>query len=346
MKVLVTGSNGFIGSSLCRYLKAKQIETVGFDICDPVTRLPSLLKECDFAFHFAGVNRSSNDKDFVDANVCLTRDLIDAIKESERKIGFYYPSSIRVDRGDIFAKTKLQAEEIIKNADKVGVISAHIDRICNVFGPGCRPNYNSVVATWCYNVSHGIQCRIDDQETVIKLVYVYDLCEYLYQMLNGKVVALQTNEINLGDLYQKINDFSNNIVLSDDFSKKLYATYLSYVENEHSSFLIHSDNRGRFSELIKSREFGQVSLNVIKPGETKGGHYHFRKTERFFIIKGEVLAKLDGLNGPKDARLTVGDYIDIAPLVKHSFINVGQDDAYMIIYCDEAYSPDDTDTYR
>lgn len=346
MKVLVTGSNGFIGSSLCRYLKAKQIETVGFDICDSVTLLPSLLKDCDFVFHFAGVNRSGNDKDFVDGNVCLTRDLIDAIKESGRKIGFYYPSSIRVDRADIFAKTKLQAEEIIKNADKAGTISAHIERICNVFGPGCRPNYNSVVATWCYNVSHGIQCRIDDQESVIKLVYVYDFCEYLYQLLNGEEAPLQTHEINLGDLYQKINGFSNNIVLSDDFSKKLYATYLSYVENEYSSFLIHSDNRGSFSELIKSRELGQVSLNVIKPGETKGGHYHFRKTERFFIIKGEVLAKLDGLNGSKDVRLTVGDYIDVAPLVKHSFINVGQDDAYMIIYCDEAYSPGDADTYR
>lgn len=346
MKVLVTGSSGFIGSSLCRYLKAKQIETVGFDICDPVTRLPSLLKDCDFVFHFAGVNRSNNDKDFVDCNVRFTSDLIEAIKESGKKVGFYYPSSIRVDRGDIFAKTKLQAEEIIKNADKAGVISAHIDRICNVFGPGCHPNYNSVVATWCYNISHGIQCRIDDQKAVIKLVYVYDLCEYLYQLLNGKVVPLQTHEINLGDLYQKINDFSNNIVLSDDFSKKLYATYLSFVENEYSSFFIHSDNRGSFSELIKSREFGQVSLNVIKPGETKGGHYHFRKTERFFIIKGEVLAKLDRLNGSKDVRLTVGDYIDVAPLVKHSFMNVGQEDAYMIIYCDEAYSPDAADTYR
>lgn len=346
MKALVTGSNGFIGSSLYRYLKAKQIETVGFDVCDPVTRLPSLLKDCDFVFHFAGVNRSADDKDFVDGNVRFTSDLIEAIKESGKKVGFYYPSSIRVDRGDIFAKTKLQAEEIIKNADKGGVISAHIDRICNVFGPGCRPNYNSVVATWCYNVSHGIQCRIDDQEAVVKLVYVYDFCEYLYQLLNWKVVPLQMHEINLGDLYQKINDFSNNIVLSDDFSKKLYATYLSYVENEYSSFLIHSDNRGSFSELIKSGEFGQVSLNVIKPGEIKGGHYHFRKTERFFIIKGEVLARLDGLNGSKDVRLTAGDYIDIAPLVKHSFINVGQEDVYMIIYCDEAYSPDGADTYR
>lgn len=346
MKVLVSGSKGFIGSSLCKYLKAKQIETVGCDICDPVTCLPFLIKDCDFVFHFAGVNRSVGDMDFVDGNVRFTSDLIKAIKESGKKVGFYYPSSIRVDRGDIFAKTKLQAEEIVKNADKAGVISAHIDRICNVFGPGCRPNYNSVVATWCYNISHGIQCRIDDQEAVIKLVYVYDLCEYLYQLLNGEEAPLQTHEINLGDLYQKINDFSDNIVLSDDFSKKLYATYLSYVENEYSSFLIHSDNRGSFSELIKSREFGQVSLNVIKPGEKKGGHYHFRKTERFFIIKGEVLAELDGLNGSKDVRLTVGDYIDVAPLVKHSFINVGQEDAYMIIYCDEAYSPDDADTYR
>lgn len=346
MKVLVTGSNGFIGSSLCKYLKAEQIETVGFDICDSVTRLPSLLKDCDFVFHFAGVNRSADDKDFVDGNVRFTSDLIEAIKESGKKVGFYYPSSIRVDRGDIFAKTKLQAEEIIKIADKAGVISAHIDRICNVFGPGCSANYNSVVATWCYNLSHGIQCRIDDRETVIKLVYVYDLCECLYQLVNGKDLPLQTHEIKLGDLYQKINDFRNNIVFQDDFSKKLYATYLSYVDEDSSLFIIHSDNRGSFSELIKSKEFGQVSLNAIKPGETKGGHYHFRKTERFFIIKGEVLAKLDGPNGSKDVRLTVGDYIDVAPLVKHSFINVGQDDAYMIIYCDEAYSPDDTDTYR
>lgn len=346
MKVLVTGSNGFIGSSLCRYLKAKQVETVGFDIRDTVERLSSLLKDCDFVFNFAGVNRSADDKDFVDGNVRFTNDLIEAIKESGKKIGFYYPSSIRIDRGDIFAKTKLQAEESVKSADEAGVISAHIDRICNVFGPGCRPNYNSVVATWCYNVSHGIQCRIDDQETVIKLVYVYDLCEYLYQMLNGKVVALQTNEIKLGDLYQKINGFRNNIVFQDDFSKRLYATYLSYVDEYSSSFLVHSDNRGSFSEIIKSGGFGQVSLNVIKPGETKGGHYHFRKTERFFIIKGEVLAKLDGLNGSKDVRLTVGDYIDVAPLVKHSFINIGKEDAYMIIYCDEAYSPDGPDTYR
>lgn len=346
MKVLVTGSNGFIGSSLCRYLNAKQVETVGFDIRDTVERLSSLLKGYDFVFHFAGVNRSDNDRDFVDGNVCLTRDLIDAIKESGRKIGFYYPSSVRVDRGDIFAKTKLQAEDIVKSADEAGIISSHIDRICNVFGPGCRPNYNSVVATWCYNISHGIQCLIDDREAVIKLVYVYDLCEYLYQLLNLNVVPLQTYEINLGDLYLKINNFRNNIVTPDDFSKKLYATYLSYVDTDSSSFIIHSDNRGSFSELIKSREFGQVSLNVIKAGETKGGHYHFRKTERFFIIKGEVLAKLDGLNGREDIRLTVGDYIDIAPLVKHSFINAGQDDAYMIIYCDEAYSPDDPDTYR
>lgn len=346
MKVLVTGSNGFIGSSLYRYLKAKQIETVGFDICDSVTRLPSLLKDCDFVFHFAGVNRSDNDRDFADGNVCLTRDLIDAIKESGRKIGFYYPSSVRVDRGDIFAKTKLQAEDIVKSADEAGIISAHIDRICNVFGPGCRPNYNSAVATWCYNISHGIQCRIDDREAVIKLVYVYDLCEYLYQLLNGKVVPLQTNEIKLGDLYQKINGFRNNIVFQDDLSKRLYATYLSYVSEDSSSFLVHSDNRGSFSELIKSGEFGQVSLNVIKPGETKGGHYHFRKTERFFVIKGWVLAKLEGPNGHKDVRLTAGDYVDVAPLVKHSFINIGKEDAYMIIYCDEAYSPDGPDTYR
>ena len=346
MKVLVTGSNGFIGSSLCRYLRAKQIETVGFDVCDPVTCLPSLLKDCDFVFHFAGVNRSDNDRDFVDGNVCLTRDLIEAIKESGKKVGFYYPSSIRVDRGDIFAKTKLQAEEIVKNADKAGVISAHIGRICNVFGPGCRPNYNSVVATWCFNISHGVECRIDDQESIVKLVYVYDLCEYLYRLLSGKGMPLQPHEIKLGALYKKIYDFRSNIVFPDDFSKKLYATYLSFVDTDSSLFIIHSDNRGSFSELIKSREFGQVSLNVIKPGETKGGHYHFRKTERFFIIKGEVLAKLDGLNGSKDVRLTVGDYIDVAPLVKHSFMNVGQEDAYMIIYCDEAYLPDDADTYR
>lgn len=351
MKVLVTGSDGFIGKNLCFALRERGYEVLEF------TRtkgdLKELTKECNFVFHLAGVNRPI-DNDF-SINASLTKELLIDLMTNNNLVPVVFSSSTQVGNGTPYGNSKLICEELLKIYQNT-CDETYIFRIANVFGRGCRPNYNSVIATWCYNLSHNIECRIDDPSKELEVIYIDDLIKAFISILEeGYVDALQTYRTTLGDIYSQllaIRDSVNNCnMVSDDnpFIKDLYSTYLYYLPHTTINRTKHSDDRGSFTELLKSNSFGQVSVNIIKPGITKGGHYHFNKWEQFIVVKGvceieetNIFTNEKELYRVDDTNI---DSVYMKPGFLHSIKNIGNEDAVVIIYANENYDPDNPDTH-
>lgn len=365
MKILVTGSQGFIGKNLITELHNR-----GFDelySCNRDTsseELQQYLSDCDFVFHLAGINRPDNPEEFMEGNCNFTSMLLHGLKEQKNHVPVLMTSSVQTELNTPYGISKRAGEKALFAYGQETGSRILLYRLPNVFGKWCRPNYNSVIATFCHNIAHDLEIRIDNADTVMTLVYIDDVVEEFIRGLEGKenrigeicqVTAAYT--VTLGKLAQLIRSFKESrqtlIVpnMGNDLEKKLYSTYLSYLPVEKFSYLLrmNEDTRGSFTEFIKTPERGQISVNITKPGITKGNHWHHTKNEKFLVVHGKACIQFRKIDSTQVFEYHVSgdrmEVVDIPTGYVHNIINEGEDELVTVIWANEPYNRDHPDTY-
>ena len=315
-------------------------------------------------FHLAGVNRPKNESEFLEGNVDFTQKILEKLKQCGNMVPVLMSSSIQAELDNPYGKSKKAAEELLFEYEREMGSKIFIYRLSNVFGKWCKPNYNSVIATFCYNIAHDLPIVINNPEVMLNLVYIDDVVEEFIAALNGKpnregefcsVKTIYT--IKLGNIADLIHSFKNSrenlsvANMNDEFSKKLYSTYLSYLpENQFSYDLnMHIDHRGSFTEFLRTNGQGQVSVNISKPGIVKGNHWHNTKNEKFLVVSGKGRISFRKYGSDEVIEYNVsGDklqVIDIPVGYTHSIENIGDTDMVTIMWANELFNPDKPDTY-
>lgn len=365
MKILVTGAKGFIGRNIvAEFSTVEEHDIMEYDMNNTVHDLEKFLEDSDFVIHLAGVNRPLDSKEYMEGNLGFTDLLIKKIKCTNRNIPVLMTSSIHADKNNDYGKSKKAAEDALFNFEKETGNPVFVYRLPNVFGKWCKPNYNSVVATFCYNITHNLPIIVNEPDYILTLVYIDDIFREITNVINGKINVKSdgfcfipvTREIQLQDLVDKLYLFNDSrktkmIPLMSDFDKKLYSTFLSYYDRKNFSYPLkmHIDYRGSFSEFVKTHEFGQVSINVSKPGITKGNHWHHTKNEKFLVVSGRCSIKLRRINDNEVIEYIVSsdkfEAIDIPPGYTHNITTLGEDDSVTIMWANELFDPKNPDTY-
>lgn len=363
MKVLITGSNGFIGKNLISHLnEIKDIEIITFDKDDSFDKIEQQIDSVNFIFHLAGINRPTDNKEFYAGNTDLTKQLIDVIKG--KNIPFIITSSIQAVKDNDYGKSKKMAEEIVK--EYANNNKAYIFRLHNVFGKWCRPNYNSVVATFCNNIANDLDITINDPATEIELVYIDDVVKEFISIMLGNEPSETKDGFNyitpkykktLGEIANLLYTFKesmNSITVpstGDDFTKKLYSTFVSYMPMEKMaiSAVKNTDERGSFTELTRTLSAGQFSISFSKPGVVRGNHYHHTKMERFIVVKGRAKIGFTNIVTGESYEFEVDDsdikIVTIPVGFTHNIENIGDDEMILAIWCNELFDKENPDTF-
>jgi len=367
MKVLITGSNGFIGKNLKLYLsERKEIEVICFNKKDDESLLPNILKKVDFIFHLAGVNRSKNIDDFQNINSKFTERLCGIIKDINRKIPIVFTSSIHAEDNNPYGKSKQSAEKALINLKNELGLNIYLFRLLNVFGKWAKPNYNSIVATFCYNITREIPIRIDDENKTLELVYIDDVIKRFVELIdetNKKTEKKDFEKINptyhitIGDLAKQLYAFkkiNSNLVMENvgtGLTRALYSTFISYLPKKKFSYTlpVNKDYRGSFVEILKTPNYGQFSFFTAKPGITRGSHYHHTKTEKFLVVKGKARFKFFHMDEEIKYELTVNndkpEIVETIPGWSHSITNIGEEELIVLLWANEIFDPNKPDTY-
>lgn len=359
-RVLVTGAHGFIGKNLVvRLGELPGVAASTFVRGDSPAALPALVAQADAVVHLAGENRPLDEGAFAAVNTGLTVALCEAIAHKVRTSGVRVPlllaSSAQAERDNPYGRSKRAAEQAVAAlADATGN-PCTVFRLPGVFGKWCRPNYNSVVATFCHNLARGLPIQVNDPAASVRLVYVDDVVAAFMAALEAPAAGLSQGvvqpeyEVTLGDLAAQIcafNDCRTNLQterVGTGLVRALYATYVSYLPPEKFAYEVpqHADPRGVFVEVLKTADSGQFSYFTAHPGITRGGHYHHTKTEKFLVIKGEALFKFRHLISGEMVELhTRGDMpqvVDTIPGWAHDITNVGQDEMIVMLWANENF---------
>jgi UDP-2-acetamido-2,6-beta-L-arabino-hexul-4-ose reductase len=363
-RILITGGRGFLGRNLAAHLlERKDCETTIFGREDSTENLRNSLLEADVVFHLAGVNRPQEPIDFEKGNAELTQQLCRISREGGRAPKIVFSSSIQAKLDNPYGASKRKAEAaLLQFAGETGAC-VRIYRLKNLFGKWCRPNYNSVVATFCYNIANDLPITISDPAREVELSYVDDVVAAFLAEINGLHVGGEAGKeipnycIQLGDLAGRIQAFHEMRAtliapnFADWFNRALYATYLSYVPPAARPYNldIKSDARGSLAEFIKEKHFGQIFVSRTKPGVTRGNHYHHTKTEKFFVVEGEGMVRMRAVEGgPVEEYFVTGNayrVIDIPPGFTHSITNVGTGEMVTLFWSSELFDPNRPDTY-
>jgi UDP-2-acetamido-2,6-beta-L-arabino-hexul-4-ose reductase len=363
MNVLVTGARGFIGRNLTIRLQAREgCFITAIDRENSSEELRGGLEAADIVYHLAGVNRPDTADMFETGNAGLTREICRMLREADRRPVIVMSSSILAELENPYGVSKRHAEAALgKFAAETGA-DVRIYRLRNVFGKWCRPNYNSVVATFCYNIANDLPIQISNPNRALELVYVDDVVKAFLAELPIRTKPNGDRDIpfvkvTLGDLagrIQSFRDMRTSLLIPDfgvSFNQQLYATYLSYVpiEARRQNLEIKSDQRGALAEFVKSTNFGQMFISRTRPGVTRGNHYHHTKTEKFFVVEGEGIIRMRSIENSGVVEYRVrGDgfqVIDIPPGYAHSIQNVGPGDMVTLFWASEIFDPDRPDTY-
>lgn len=363
MKVLVTGSNGFIGKNLiARLNELKKYEIISIDKDNTKEELKEALLEADFIFHLAGINRPKDEKEFFEGNSGLTGEIVKILKDNNKNTPIAITSSIQADLDNAYGKSKKLAEEELLMYSTSSNSKVFIYRLPNVFGKWCRPNYNSAVATFCHKIAREEEVWISDPNIELTLVYIDDVVRCLISSmedqnsLSGYTKIDIEHKATLGKIVELLNSFvesrKNLMVpnMEDEFTKKLYSTYLSYLPEDKFSYPLkmNVDNRGSFTEFLKSSDRGQVSINISKPGITKGNHYHHTKNEKFLVVSGEGIIKFRKIDSEEVIEYKVSgeklEVIDIPVGYTHNIINTGTSDMVTVMWVNEVFNPEKPDT--
>lgn len=367
MKVLITGANGFIGKNLQLHLSVrKDIELVLFTRQHDLVQLPELLEDVSFVFHLAGVNRPQDPKEFISGNTNLTIALCEAIVATGRVVPVIYTSSTQATMDNAYGLSKRAAEDVIFNLHHQQNIPVHIFRLPNVFGKWCKPNYNSAVATFCYNISRDLPIQINDPNSLVTLVYVEDVINRFIQILDGtdnlsdeygfETISPQYTTT-IGALTTQIQIFKNSrsTLITDRVGnglvRALYSTYLSYLPTDLFSYTVpkYGDSRGVFVEMLKTPDSGQFSYFTAHPGVTRGGHYHHSKTEKFLVIKGEARFKFRHIHTGEFYELVTdgskAEIVETVPGWTHDITNIGSDEMIVMLWANEVFDRSKPDTF-
>lgn len=361
MKILVTGSNGFIGKHICLRLEKEGYEVLKFDINNNDEDLKKSVNYADFIVHLAGVNRPLSVQEFYDGNANLTKKVVDLVKNSGKSIPIILSSSIQAELDNDYGKSKRMAEDYLFSSG----LPVYVYRLANAFGKWCKPNYNSACATFCYNIAHDLEIIIRDPKYVVHYNYVDDIVDEFVRVIKDnnhkgskEILSVKpVHDCSLGKLADLLRYFKKEIesdrhlpLLHSEFEIKLFKTFCDYLSDEGSTFNFAADNRGSFQELYKSKKFGQISDNVSFPGITKGGHYHTYKKEIFYTVIGECEIVQRDIKTNKIFKNKVSgdkpELVDINVGYTHQITNIGKENSHTIMWISEVYNEATPDTYR
>ena len=364
MKILITGSAGFIGKNLLTRLKEiDDLQVLIFNKEQKEKELLHLVSSSDFIFHLAGVNRSNDELKFSKINVELTKKLCLAIVESKKNIPIVFTSSVQAADNNPYGKSKLAAEKVIKKLTEENGNPAYIYRLPGVFGKWCQPNYNSVVATFCYNIVRDLPIKLNEPDKKLSLVYIDDLMsDFIDNINNGNKNGFNFHNvepiynITVGQLASQIEAFKNsrkNLIyeqVGTGLKRALYSTFISYLPPNyfHYDLPTYDDDRGSFVEILKSIDTGQFSYFTAKPGVTRGDHYHHSKTEKFVVVRGSAKFKFRHLiSDEKHEIISTGKnptIIQTIPGWSHNIKNIGDDELIVILWANEIFDRNNPDT--
>lgn len=376
MNILITGAKGFIGKNLVAELtnikkgKAKtykltlDLTLFEYDVDTDPALLDGYCKKADFVFHLAGVNRPKEQSEFMEGNFGFTSQLLDSLKKHGNHCPVMLSSSIQAELDNPYGISKKAGEDLLLDYGKEMGAEVLIYRFPNVFGKWCRPNYNSAIATFCHHIAHDLPIQVNDRNAPMTLVYIDDVIQELISALEGHPykegvfckVPIE-HRILLGeivDLIYSFKDSRNSLQvpdLSDPFTKKLYSTYLSYLPEDQFSYPLkmNLDARGSFTEFFKSPDRGQVSVNISKPGITKGQHWHHTKNEKFLVVAGKGVIRFRRIDDTRVLEYFVsGDKLEVVDIpvgYTHNIENLGETDMVTVMWCNELFDKDRPDTY-
>lgn len=362
MNVLITGSKGFVGSNLIiRLREQKDINIFTFDKDDNLDEIFSNNVRYDFVFHLAGSNRPVENKEFYTVNEDLTKILINKMEDESQKGIILFTSSIQAIKDNDYGVSKKRAEDALNDYSE----QSFVIRLHNVFGKWCRPNYNSVIATFCHNIARDIEISVNDSTAELELVYIDDVITEFINILQTKNPSKKDGNIcyipttykkTLGEITELLYSFRENMRSNwvpksgDEFIKKLFSTYLSYVPLEELSvpLVTHRDDRGLFSEIVKTKDSGQVSISISNKGVVRGNHYHNTKMERFSVIKGSAKVTFRHVltNETKEYFLS-GDKLEVLNIpvgFTHKIENTSDEEMILLLWCNEIFEPSRPDT--
>ena len=367
--ILITGAGGFVGKNLVATLRtAGYTDLRLFEKDDTPETLADYCRRAAFVVHLAGINRPTDPSEFYTGNAGLTDTLLANLEAAGNTAPVLVTSSTQAELDNDYGKSKRQAEEAIFAHRRRTGATVYVFRMPGVFGKWCRPNYNSVVATFCHNVAHGLPIQVRDSAFSLPLVYIDDVVACILAAFDGDVMMDRSatpichmhpiHEVTLGRLAELIQGFAagrTSLAVPDlapgSFEKNLYSTYLSYLPSDQFSYPLemHTDNRGSFTEFLRSPERGQVSINISHPGIVKGNHWHHTKNEKFLVVKGEGVIRFRNIFSKEVIEYHVsGDKLEVVDIpcgYTHNIENVGTEDMVTVMWANEAFDPDHPDTF-
>lgn len=365
MKILITGAKGFLAKNLIAELNNQGFsDLLEYDVDSNPDLLDIYARECQFIFHLAGVNRPQNPADFIAGNFGFTMQLLDALRMYNNKAPILISSSIQAALDNPYGQSKKAGEDLLFAYSKETNVPVYVYRLPNIFGKWCRPNYNSAVATFCNNIANDLPIQVNDPNVVMSLVYVDDVVtSFIGKMKNGSSIKKDfeqvrpVHEIKLGEIVNLLSSFKesrDNLLLpdmDDPFTKKLYSTYLSYLPIDKFNYPLkmNVDHRGSFTEFLKTRERGQVSINISRPHITKGNHWHHTKNEKFLVVSGVGVIRFRKIDSTEIIEYFVSgeklEVVDIPVGYTHNIENIGNTDMVTIMWVNEIFDNNNPDTF-
>ncbi len=365
MTILVTGAKGFVGRNLVTQLKQDTRQDVlEYDLDAAPEALDEYCRRAEFVFHLAGVNRPKEPEEFMRGNFGFTSSLLETLKKHGNACPVLITSSTQAAFDNPYGKSKKAGEDLLFGYGRETGAKTLVYRLPNVFGKWCRPNYNSAVATFCHNIANGLPITVNDRNVVMNLVYIDDVVGEFIKALNGdenrtgdfcEIPTVHTVTLGrIADLIESFKESRNNLRVpdvADAFEKKLFSTYLSYLPADGFSYPLkmNVDDRGSFTEIIKTPDRGQFSVNIAKPGITKGNHWHLTKVEKFLVVSGRGLIRFRRIDTNEIIEYKVSgvkmEVVDIPPGYTHNIINAGDTDLVTFMWANEAFDPANPDTF-
>jgi UDP-2-acetamido-2,6-beta-L-arabino-hexul-4-ose reductase len=362
-KIVITGSNGFVGQNLTLHLRERGFANLSLlSRSSTVEDEENSLRAADVIFHLAGVNRPANSNDFISGNVDYTNKILEIISKSKATPHIIYASSIKVTENSDYGRSKLAAENSILDFAKLNDIKVSAYRLPNIFGKWCKPNYNSAIATFCHNLSRGLEITINDPSAKLSALYIDDLVKQWADVLDtsmssvGIITPDHIFDTTVGEVSDILRSFAasrqNGILdgVGIGLSRALYATYISHIPNESFAYDIvaHSDPRGSFSEILKTQTSGQFSFFTAHPGITRGGHYHHTKTEKFIVVKGRARFRFRHILTNETYEVLTSDskptIVETIPGWAHDVTNIGSEDLIALLWANEVFDREKPDT--
>lgn len=362
MNILITGNEGFIAKNLIFFLRER-----GFNEINGISRKTSfeekeiLIKNSDFIFHLAGVNRAENNEEFQKGNIDFLSEMLSILKDNQLKTPILYSSSTQAELNNIYGESKKKAEDLIINFAENNNSKYFIFRLPNIFGKWCKPNYNSFISTFCFNLHNKIKLEIYNPKSEVTLAYIDDICACFFDAFTnnpepGYCKLNTTYKTTVGEVAKILESFLDREKLyvesvGNGLKRALYSTYISFYEPKDFSYKIKSniDNRGSFSEFIKTYHSGQVSFFTAHPGITRGRHYHHTKTEKFLVVQGKAKFNFRNIHTNEFHTLEVSSeeptVVETIPGWAHDITNIGDNELIAILWANEIFDNKKPDTF-